>query len=157
MTESKRKAILRLKEIKKQKDLSLQDIVELCEAQGEAVSWSTVRRIFARGSEDGSDFRAYTINAIFHAIVGTDEVQLSAAEEAELTDTAKEIVTENSALKAMVELNDKTISDLQKIVCEREEEIRELKQKMDVLQVKLDNTTNLFQLAMESLGRGSAK
>ena len=157
MTESKRKAILRLKEVKKQKDLSLQDIVELCEAQGEAVSWSTVRRIFARGSEDGSDFRAYTINAIFHAIVGTDEVQLSAAEEAELTDTAKEIVTENSALKAMVELNDKTISDLQKIVCEREEEILELKQKLDVLQVKLDNTTNLFQLAMESLGRGSAK
>lgn len=157
MTESKRKAILRLKEVKKQKDLSLQDIVELCEAQGEAVSWSTVRRIFARGSEDGSDFRAYTINAIFHAIVGTDEVQLSEAEEAELTDTAKEIVTENSALKAMVELNDKTISDLQKIVCEREEEILELKQKLDVLQVKLDNTTNLFQLAMESLGRGSAK
>lgn len=157
MTESKRKAILRLKEVKKQKDLSLQDIVELCEAQGEAVSWSTVRRIFARGSEDGSDFRAYTINAIFHAIVGTDEVQLSEAEEAELTDTAKEIVTENSALKAMVELNEKTISDLQKIVCEREEEILELKQKLDVLQVKLDNTTNLFQLAMESLGRGSAK
>lgn len=157
MTESKRKAILRLKEVKKQKDLSLQDIVELCEAQGEAVSWSTVRRIFARGSEDGSDFRAYTINAIFHAIVGTDEVQLSAAEEAELTDTAKEIVTENSALKAMVELNDKTISDLQKFVCEREEEILELKQKLNVLQVKLDNTTNLFQLAMESLGRGSAK
>ena len=84
MQESTRKVILRLKEARAQKNLTYQDIVDACEAQNESVSLSTVRRIFSKGSEDGADYRTYTINASFRAVIGTEDIALTDAEEAAL-------------------------------------------------------------------------
>ena len=156
MKEANKKVILRLKEAKAQKNLSYQDIVDACEAQGEAVSLSTVKRIFAKDSEDGPDYRPYTINAIFHAVIGTEDLELSAAEEAALTDPAKEAIIENAALKAVIELRDATIEELQKKVESLEAEKASLENTVRIMQIKLDTTTDLFSLAMESLGKAKS-
>lgn len=154
MKEATKKVVLRLKEARDQKGMTYQAIVDACEAQNESVSLSTVRRIFAKGSEDGPDYRPYTINAIFRAVIGTDDLELTAAEEAELTDTAKEVVTENAALKAVVELRDATIAELQQQIEALTQEKKDLVAKLDVLEIRLATTTDLFKIGMESLGRG---
>lgn len=153
MKEANKKVISRLKEVRNQKNLSYQDIVDSCEARGESVSLSTVKRIFAKASEDGPDYREYTINAIFHAVVGTEDVELTAAEEAALSDPGKEAITENAALKAVVELRDATISELQKQIELLKEEKLALECTVNTMQIQLDTTTNMFRLAIESLGK----
>ncbi len=156
MTEATKKVVLRLKEAKEQKKMTCQDIVDSCEAQNEAVSLSTVRRIFAKSSEDGPDFRPYTINAIFRAVIGTEEVELTAAEEAALTDMEKEVYTENAALKAVVEMRDLTIADLQQQIDILKQEKSELENTVSTMRIKLETTTDIIRLAMESLGKGSS-
>lgn len=157
MKETNRKVILRLKEAKNQKGLSYQDIVDACEAQGESISLSTVRRIFAKGSEDGPDYRTYTINAIFHAVIGTDDMELTAAEEAALTDPGKEAIIENAALKAVVELKDATIEELQRQIDTLKEEKAALEVEYNTTQIKLDTIKDMFRLAMESLGKSTSR
>lgn len=156
MTEATKKVVLRLKEAKEQKQMTCQDIVDACEAQNEAVSLSTVRRIFAKSSEDGPDCRPYTINAIFRAVIGTEEVELTAAEEAALTDAEKEVFTENAALKAIVEMRDITIADQQQQIDTLKQEIAALEDSINTMQIRLETTTDIIRLAMESLGRGSS-
>lgn len=156
MRDTTRKVILRLKEVREQKRLTYQEIVDACEAQNEAISLSSVKRIFAKGSEDGPDYRPYTINAIFHAVIGTGDIELTAAEEAALTDTGKEVFVENAALKAVAEMNDAVILDLQKQIEALKEEKAVLEQTIRTLQIRLDTTTDIIRLAMESHGRGSS-
>lgn len=152
-----KKVILRIKEVKSQKDLTYQDIVDACESQNESVSLSTVKRIFAKGSEDGPDCRLSTINALFHAVVGTEDLDLSAEEEAALTETEKEFVAENAALKAVVEMRDSTILDLQHQIDALRSEKAALESAISIMQIRLDTTTDMFRLAMESLGKSSAR
>ena len=155
MKEATRKVILRLKEVKEQKRLTYQEIVDLCETNNEPVSLSSVKRLFAKGSEDKSDYRQYTLDAIFHAVIGTEEVELTAAEEAAMTDLEKEVFTENSALKAMLEMERMRIDGLQQKLDELENEKAAMQATIHDLQIKLDTTTNLVCLAMEAHGRGS--
>ena len=155
MKEATKKVILRLKAVKEQKKLSCQDIVDLCEANNDSVSLSTVRRICANGSEDGPDFRTYSINAVFRAVVGTEAIELTAAEEADLTDIAKEVYAENAALKAVVELRDATIADLQRQIESLTMEKSTLIDSLQIMQIKLDTTTDIIRLAVESFGKSS--
>lgn len=156
MTETTKKVVQRLKEAKEQKHMTCQAIVDLCEAQNEPVSLSTVRRIFAKGSEDGPDCRPYTINAIFRAVIGTEEIELSAAEEAALSDIEKEVYTENAALKAVVELRDLTIADMQQQIDTLRQEKAYLEAELGAMQIKLGTTTEIIALAMQSLGKGAS-
>lgn len=155
MQDSTRKVILRLKEAREQKNLTYQDIVDACEAQNESVSLSTVRRIFSKGSEDGADYRPYTINALFRAVIGTEEIELTDAEEAAMTEAEKEVVTENSALKAVVEMKDATIADLQQQIESLIAEKESLEQKVSILQIKLETMTDVIRVSMESIGKSA--
>lgn len=155
MKEATKKVIQRLKEVRSQKNMTYQDIVDACESQNEAVSLSTIKRIFAKGSEDGPDYRTYTINAIFRAVIGTEEVELTAAEEAAMSDNEKEVYAENAALKAVVEMRDATIADLQRQIEILKQENDALNNTISTMQIKLDTTNDLFRLAMESLGKSS--
>ena len=148
MQEATRKVILRLKEVKAQKGLTYQDIVDACEAQNEAVSLSTVKRIFAKGSEDGPDYRTYTISAIFHAVVGTEDTKITPAQEAELTDTAKEAITENAALKAVVEMNYATMEELNKQIEALKAEKEALLKELETMQTRLDTTIEMFKISI---------
>ena len=140
MKEATRKVIIKIKEIKEKKKLSCQDILEICENKNYSVSPSTVRRICAKGSEDGPDFRQYSIDAVFRAVVGTE----SAAENSALVDT------ENSALKAFVDLKDATLEDLQRQLDAMKEENASLRRTIEELQIRLDTTTNIIRLAVET-------
>lgn len=155
MQESTRKVILRLKEAREQKNLTYQDIVDACEAQNESVSLSTVRRIFSKGSEDGADYRPYTINALFRAVIGTEEIELTDAEEAAMTEAEKEVVTENSALKAVVEMKDATIADLQQQIESLVAEKESLEQKVSILQIRLETMTDIIRVSMEAIGKSA--
>lgn len=155
MREATKKVILRLKEVRAQKGMTYQDIVDACESQNESVSLSTVKRIFAKGSEDGPDYRSYTVNAIFHAVIGTEEMAFTADEEAALTETEKEVVTENAALKAVVEMKDASIDDLQRQIEELKSQKAGLESQISAMQIRYDATLDLFRLAMESIGKGS--
>jgi transcriptional regulator with XRE-family HTH domain len=155
MQESTRKVILRLKEAREQKNLTYQDIVDACEAQNESVSLSTVRRIFSKGSEDGADYRPYTINALFRAVIGTEEIELTDAEEAAMTEAEKEVVTENSALKAVVEMKDATIADLQQQIESLISEKESLEQKVSILQIRLETMTDIIRVSMEAIGKSA--
>ena len=150
MTEATKKVIARLKEVKTQKEMSCQDIVDICDQNGESVSLSSVKRIFAKGSEDGKDYRAYTLDAIFHAVIGTEEVELS---EEDMTDTGKEIMAENAALKALVELREKQIEQLNMVIESLNERRVQLEAEKAETQIRIDTMTDMFRLAMESIGK----
>jgi uncharacterized protein with PIN domain len=156
MRERTRKVILRLKEAREQKSLTYQEIVDICENNNESVSLSSVKRLFAKGSEDRSDYRRYTLEAIFHAVIGTEDIELTAAEEAAMTDAEKEVFTENSALKAMLEMERARIESMQQQIDELNREKETLEQALSLMQVKLDTTNEVIRLAMESFGKGSS-
>ena len=157
MKEANKKVISRLKEVRVQKGLTYQDIVDACEAQNEAVSFSTVKRMFSKASYEGPDYRVATINAVFHAVIGTEALELTAAEEAAMSDTEKEVLTENAALKAVVELRDATIEDLQNQIDTLKSEKADLEALVNAMQIKLETTNDMFRLAMESLGKSAAR
>lgn len=157
MKEATKKVILRLKAVKEQKGLSCQDIVLLCIANNDSVSESTIRRICAKGSEDGPDFRQYSIDAVFRAVVGTDDIQLSPVDEANLSDVEKEAIAENSALKAMVELRDAMISNMEKQIADLIQEKYALQKELEVATIRLETTNYMFKVAMESLGKSCSR
>lgn len=70
MQRSQKELILELKRLRTEQGLTYQDIVSHCEAHGEAVSLSTVKRVFAKGSEDGYFRPDTTLNPIAHVLKG---------------------------------------------------------------------------------------
>ena len=136
MKETTRQAIIDLKRVKEQNELTCQKIYEICDKNGEAVGITTIRKIFAPGSEDKTNnFRPDTLNAILHAVLGTGSDALSKAE--------------NDALKAIIEMNDK-------VIAEKDEAIRSLTRELEDTKLKLDTVTDMFRLAMESIGKSAA-
>lgn len=155
MKEATKKVILRLKEVKLQKGLSQQDVFELCANRGEYVSQSSIRRVFAKGSEDGPDFRHSTIDPIFHALIGTEELELTDAEEAALSETEKEVIVENAALKAMVEMKDAAIADLTAQISQLNSDKAALIRQLEDATLRHDEAVSIVRVAMESFGKGS--
>ena len=150
MREATKRVVQYLKEVKIQKQLTCQAIVDACEEQGVAISLTTVRRFFAMDSENGPDYRPYTVNALLNAVVGTETIPLTAAEEASFTDAEKEVFTENAALKAAADMHNAVIEDLQNQIAALKQEKSDLEHTISVMQIKLDTTTDMFRLAMES-------
>ena len=134
MKETTRQAIIDLKRVKEQNDLSCQNICDLCDKNGEAISLTTVRKIFAPNSENKSnDFRHDTLNAILHAVIGTGNESLSKAE--------------NDALKAVIEMNDK-------LIAEKDETIRSLTRHLEDAKLRIEAMSDTIRIAMEAIGRG---
>lgn len=74
MQESQRELILELKQLRQEQGLTYQDIVSQCEAHGEAVSLSTVKRVFAKGSESGFFRSDTTLRPIARVLRGPSGV-----------------------------------------------------------------------------------
>lgn len=135
MKETTKQAIVDLKRVKEQNNLTCQKIYDLCDKNGEAVGITTIRKIFAPGSEDkNNNFRPDTLNAILHAVLGTSNDSLSKAE--------------NDALKAIIEMNDK-------VIAEKDETIQRLTRELEDTRLRLETTTEMFRIAMEAIGRSS--
>lgn len=137
MKDTTKQAIIDLKKLKEQKGLTCQKIKDICEKNGEAVGSTTIHRIFAPESENkANDFRPDTLNAILHAVLGTGEDALSKAEDA--------------ALKTVIEMNDKALA-------EKDETIRNLTRDLEDTRLRLETVTDMFRLAMESIGKSASK
>ena len=70
-----RDIILKLKEVRKEKNYSITDIENLLEANGEHLSRSTISRIFADGSEDTSFRYEETIRPIANALLDIETIE----------------------------------------------------------------------------------
>ena len=70
-----KEVILKLKEVKEEKGLSLNEIVELVEKNGDYISRSSVQRVFSDGSEDGSFRYEETIRPIANALLDIDTIE----------------------------------------------------------------------------------
>ncbi len=69
--------IIRLKEVRKEKDLSYGDILDLMEKNGDFVSKSTLSKLFAEGSEDHPEKFRYenTLRPIANAILDMETIE----------------------------------------------------------------------------------
>ena len=74
MLQKKKSEIIRnLKRVRAENGLSINEIVKLCEDNGEAVSETTVKKVFADGSEALGFNYDLTLKPIIHAILGDHE------------------------------------------------------------------------------------
>ena len=120
--ERTREIILQLKAIRKERNLSLQDVHELVLDSGEFTSLSSVKRVFADGSENQNFRYQDTIQPIARAMVGVKE---------ETTTDNLPTTSEVDALKSVVLLKDSIIRDLRR-------ENEELQQRNDALENRID-------------------
>lgn len=67
--------ILKLKEVRKEKELSFNDILALMEKNGDYLSKSTLSRVFADGSEDSSFKYEETIRPIANALLDIETIE----------------------------------------------------------------------------------
>lgn len=69
--------IIRLKEVRKEKDLSYGDILDLMEKNGDFVSKSTLSKLFAEGSEEHPEKFRYenTLRPIANAILDMETIE----------------------------------------------------------------------------------
>lgn len=67
--------IIKLKEVRIEKGLSLNDIVDLVEQNGDYISRSSVQRVFADGSEDATFKYDETIRPIANALLDIDRIE----------------------------------------------------------------------------------
>ena len=74
MTNSKN-VILKLKEVREEKNLSFNDILSLMEKNGDFLAKSTLSRVFAEGSEENSFNYEGTIRPIAKALLDIEEIE----------------------------------------------------------------------------------
>lgn len=67
--------ILKLKDVRQEKQLSFSDILDLMEKNGDFLSKSTISRIFADGSEDKSFRYEETIRPIANALLDIETIE----------------------------------------------------------------------------------
>ena len=111
--------IIQLKQIKYERDLSMQDIHDMVRAAGFATSQSSIRRVFSEGSEEQNFRYQDTIQPIAQVLIGVHEEAepLNAAEADALKNIAllkdsmiEELQRENEQLKARVDQLEKVIA-----------------------------------------------
>ena len=121
--------ILKLKEVKAEKNLSLDTIIELIEANDEFVSKSTLSRVFSDGSEDKGFRYETTIRPIANALLDIEKY--------EIDDDA-----DTQAMKSLLKLKKEVIDDYAKQVETLKEELAKEKEKYHH---KLQTETDKFQ------------
>lgn len=123
----KQELLAKLRAAKEAKGLSYQDIVDITEENGEAISIATVKRVFAKDS-DLEDFRyRQTVRPIVRAVLGMDEETEPPAETPTVQQSEK-YYAEIEALKAVVDLKS---TMLEKAEAEAQKKIDFLKQTLD--------------------------
>ena len=115
--------IIKLKEVREEKGLSYNDILDLMEKNGDFLSKSTISRIFADGSEEMSFRYEETIRPIANALLDVEKI-----EETDDLDT--------QAMKSLLKYKIQRIEDLEQQVeqlrTDFAKEKLELLEKMDV-------------------------
>ena len=108
--------IIQLKEVRKEKNLSYGDIMELIEKNGDYLSKSTLSRLFAEGSENDTFSYEGTIQPLAKALLDIEEI-----EEDDNTDT--------KAIKSIMKYKMERIKELELALEKKELELAEEKVK----------------------------
>lgn len=152
----KQELLQKLRIARETKGLSYQDIVDITEENGEAVSLSTVKRIFQKDS-DLDDFRYHqTVRPIIRAVLGMDEETEKPAAEP-TAEQAEQYYATIEGLKAVVDLkhsqlvslqkeNERLASEVSDMKVDRKEQIAEIKgdyqKKVEYLKRIVDDLQN---------------
>lgn len=99
MTNTK-EIIIKLKEVREERNLSYNDIVSLVEQNGDYISRSTVQRVFADGSESVSFRYDETIRPIANALLDIDNIEA-------------EDDMDTQAMKTLLQYKNQRIKDLE--------------------------------------------
>lgn len=114
--------ILKLKEVKEEKHLSLQKIYDLLEQNGEHLAMTTLHRVFAEGSEDSSFNYDNTIRPLVHLLLHSETSGEAAS------------AAEADALKEIIHMKNNMIEDLQRRL---EADHKDARQRIDFLKQRL--------------------
>jgi len=125
--------ILKLKDVRQEKGLSFNDILNLMEKNGDYLSKSTLSRVFADGSEDSSFKYEETIRPIAKALLDIENI-----EDTDNMDVA--------AMKSLLKYKIQVIEDLEKQLLELKAALNEEKLKYHD---KLDKERANFQKSLD--------
>lgn len=127
--------IIQLKQVREEKGLSYNDILDLMEQNNEFVSKSTLSRVFAEGSEEVSFKYEETIRPIANALLDIGEIE-------------EDDATDIKAMKSLIQHYDK-------IVKGQEQQITELRLALDQEKLnyheKLDQERERFNKSIDFL------
>ena len=134
-----RDVILKLKEVKKEKDLSLDKILILMEKNGQYLSKSTLSRVFANGSENKSFRYEETLRPIANALLDIENIEAD-----DDVDT--------QAFKSILKLKMSVIDENSKMISELQEQITEVANREKLkYHEKLEKHDKEFQESVEFL------
>ena len=135
--------ISKLKKVREENGLSYQKIVELVEKNGEAVSLSTVKRVFEEGSESYGFQYENTLKPIADAVLG---VYVS-------SDTVTP--DEADALKAIIDYKSDRIAELQAQIEQTEESYRSrldfLKDQIALKDKRIDRRDDMIEKLLDTI------
>lgn len=135
--------LVKLREAKEARFLSYQDIVDITEQNNEAVSLSTVKRMFAKDANI-ADFRYnQTIRPVVRAVLGLDE---DTEEPAEVPDPqqAEQYYTTIEAMKAVLNFKAEQLG-------EKTTEVERLRAENDRLKTELHEAREYFKKEIETI------
>lgn len=112
MLQKKKSEIIRnLKRVRAENGLSISEIVKLCESNGEAVSETTVKKVFADGSEALGFNYEITLKPIINALLGDHEetaetdmmISVAQFKEAKIKDLESQMARMEESYKRRIE------------------------------------------------------
>jgi len=127
--------ITKLKEVREEKKLSFQDIMDLMEKNGDYIAKSTLSRVFSDGSEELHFKYEETIRPIANALLDIDRIE-------------EDDVLDVIAMKTLLQYKDRRIKELEKQVQDLESQIAKEKNKYHE---KLEKERDQHQRSVEFL------
>ena len=127
--------IIKLKEVREEKKLSFQDIINLMEENGDYIAKSTLSRVFSDGSEELHFKYEETIRPIANALLDIDHIE---------DDDVLDVI----AMKTLLQYKDRRIKELEKQIQELETQISKEKNKYHE---KLEKERDQHQRSIEFL------
>ena len=128
-----RDVILALKQVKEEKQLSLDKIISLMEQNGEFVSKTTLSRVFANGSEEQTFRYENTLRPIANALLDIENIE-----------TDDDLDTQ--AMKSILKLKKDLLQNLESQIVELKQELKNAKLKYHE---KLSIETDKFQKSLD--------
>ena len=135
--------ILRLKQIFEGSDLTYQDVIDLVEANGDTTSMTTVRRLFADGSENAKFSWRSTIQPIAKAL-------FAIAEPEKVSDIGDNILqAQMDGLKQVCQFKESVIKEKDAYILELEEKYENERLKVQHLLKEVDLMQRMFTEFLE--------
>lgn len=134
-----REVIILLKEVRKEKNLSFDKILDLMKDNGDFLSKSTLSRVFADNSEDKTFRYDDTIRPIAKALLDIETIE-------------QDDDIDTQAYKSILKLKKDLLLEYEKQIADLKEEIKEVSQKeKEKYHIRMEKETAQFQKNLEFL------